>query len=143
MGRTQAIRRLQGAERDSHVSEKPFMIPDLATFCRLVEQDQVGVDWTVYSDIGPSWIGSRRELTFYVDGKPVSENATISRLAELLIDGLSIPATSADHVIHGEGDLRRNGAAIEVVYEWSRAIPYAYPEETGEGVFTLVQTEDA
>jgi hypothetical protein len=123
--------------------DKPFVVDDLATFCQLVEQDRVGVGWTVYSDIGPEWIGSRRELTFYVDGRPASNNATISRLGDLLIEGLQIPATSSDFVIYGEGDLRKNGSAIEVIYYWYKTIPYDYPVKGGSGVFTLVQTDDS
>lgn len=122
--------------------DQPFSIPDLDTFCQLVEQGRVGVDWTVLSDIGPEWMGSERRLTFHVDGRAVGDNPTISRLAARLIDGLQIPATSSAHVIRGEGDLRKNGSAIEVVYDWSKAIPYDHPAETGSGVFTLVQTDD-
>ena len=125
------------------MSARPFVVQDLATFCQLVEQGRVGVEWTVWSDIGPGWIGSRRELGFSVDGRPVPENATVSRLVNALIDGLQIPATSSDSVISGEGELRKNGSAIEVVYEWHKAAPYDYPSESGSGVFTLVQADDS
>ena len=114
-------------------------VPDLEAFARLVEQDKVGVYWLVRSEIGPEWIGSWRELNFFVDGIPVADNELTKRLADALIDGLAIPATSQDHVIRGEGELQLNGNSIEVVYDWSKAVPYDDPVETGEGVFTLVE----
>ncbi|MBD1855237.1 MULTISPECIES: hypothetical protein [Leptolyngbya] len=120
------------------MTSKPFEVPDLATFCLLVEQARVGVGWIVYPDIGPGWIGSHREINFYVDCMLVSKNLIISRLINVLCKGLEIPATSADLVIFGEGELRKNGGAIEVVYDWNKAFPYDNPIESGSGVFTLI-----
>lgn len=117
-------------------------VADLSAFAELVEEDRVGVSWSVLSDIGPEWIGSRRKLNFFVDGILMAENEFTNRLASALIEGLAIPATTKDLVITGEGDLRRNGSSIEVVYDWAKAMPYDNPVETGSGVFTLVKVMD-
>ena len=122
--------------------EQTTEIADVDTLVRLVDQDRVGVDWTVTSTIGPGWIGSSRELSFYVDGKPIAENALARRLTNALIEALSIPETSEDHVISGEGDLRRRGTLIEVVYDWSAAIPYDFPSDSGSGVVALINIEN-
>ena len=118
-----------------------FIVADLNHFVELVGQNRVGVYWSVLSGIGPEWIGSRREIGFFVDGTTMAENKLTKRLADLLIEGLSIPATSKDYLITGEGDLRRNGMLIEVVYDLTKGVPYDEPVETAGGVFALLNLE--
>lgn len=119
----------------------PFVVGDLATFYELVNQGRVSVGWTVYPDVGPEWIGSCRKLDFFVDSRPLLQNQFALQLAELLMAGLQIPDSSPDHVISGEGWVRQNGNAIEVEYEWSKAIPYHPDIETGSGVITLLKLD--
>ncbi len=118
---------------------EPVLVFDLTAFVKLVEQDRVDVAWSVLSEIGPEWIGSRRKIDFFVDGMPMAQNALTHRLVQALIDELALPATSIDHVISGEGHLRRKGRSIEVVYDWTKAVPYDDPVKSGSGVFTLVK----
>jgi hypothetical protein len=117
---------------------EPITVADLNVFTQLVEQDRVCVAWSVLSEIGPEWIGSRCEIKFFVDDTAMADNEFTKQLANRLVAGLGIPATSKDHVISGEGDLRRSGTAIEVVYDWNKAVPYDEPVETGSGVSCLV-----
>lgn len=118
-------------------------VADLKQLVELIDQDKVGVYWTVFSEIGPEWIGSRLEINFFVDGTPMAENQLTNRLANALVDALSIPATSKEHVMTGEGDLRRNGKSIEIVYDWSKAVPYDDPAETGSGAVKPFEVEDS
>lgn len=122
--------------------EQPDEIRDLDALVGLVDQDRISVSWTVTSAIGPEWIGSTRKVSFYVDGIPVPENPLIQRLANVLIEAILIPETSENRVISGEGDLRRRGSLIEIVYEWSAAIPYDWPSDSGSGVVTLINLEN-
>ena len=117
-------------------------VNDVERFCQLVEQGRVGVAWSVSPEFGPEHIGSRREVTFFVDSTPVTASALTERLARILIDGLQIPATSRDHLISGEGDLRRQEYSVEIVYDWQRTIPFDEPVENGSGVFTLIEMDD-
>lgn len=121
---------------------EPIHVADLFAFVELVGKDIVSVSWSVLPEIGPDWIGSRREITFFVDGTPMAENELTNDLANRLVAGLAIPVTSKDHVISGEGDLQLNGTAIDVVYHWDKAVPYADPVETGSGIFRLVDTTE-
>ena len=73
---------------------------------------------------------------------PVAETALIQRLATALVEALSIPASSQDHVISGEGTVRKRDRLIEVEYEWDKTKPYAWPSEAGGGTITLVALED-
>ncbi|MCR9200198.1 MAG: hypothetical protein NXI04_16305 [Planctomycetaceae bacterium] len=113
-------------------------VADLISLAQLVEEDKVGVSWTALSEIGPEWIGSRRKVTFFVDGTPLAENEVTCQLADRLITGLGIPATGKDHVISGEGNLRLNGTVIEVLYDWDKTVPYDDSIEAGSGEFRLV-----
>ncbi|MEO1075719.1 MAG: hypothetical protein AAFX41_07100 [Bacteroidota bacterium] len=108
----------------------------------LVEQGRVDVCWSVTSEGGPGWIGSARVVSFLVDGTPVAETALVQRLATALVEALSIPASSQDHVISGEGTVRKRDRLIEVEYEWDKAKPYAWPSETGGGTVTLIALEN-
>ena len=124
------------------MSEQPTEVRDLETLVGLVDQDRISVDWTVNCEIGPEWMGSNRALTFYVDGNPIAENPLTQRLANALVDALSIPATSKDHVISGEGDLRRRGTVIEIVYDWNSTIPYDWSSGTCGGVVEIIDISD-
>ncbi|WP_254510482.1 hypothetical protein [Anatilimnocola floriformis] len=124
------------------MSDQFIFVADFADFCRLVDENRVGVSWTVYSEIGPDQIGSYRVVQFSVDGIRVAEDATMTPLVERLITALSLPASSEDLVLSGEGSLRRNGNEIEVDYDWFNAAPYADPVDHGSGVFTLARVDE-
>ncbi|MEO1477091.1 MAG: hypothetical protein AAFV01_00795 [Bacteroidota bacterium] len=117
-------------------------VRDVDTLIDLVEQGRVDVRWSVTSEGGPGWIGSARVVSFLVDGTPVAETALVQRLATALVEALSIPASSQDHVISGEGTVRKRDRLIEVEYEWDKAKPYAWPSETGGGTVTLIALEN-
>lgn len=118
--------------------EQSNEIRDLDALVGLVDQDRIAVAWTVTSALGPEWIGSTRHVSFYVNGIPLPENPLIQRLVDVLVEAILIPETSKDRVISGEGKLRRRGNLIEMVYEWSAAIPYDWPSDSGSCVVTLI-----
>lgn len=122
--------------------EQQTEIRDLDALVGLVDHDRVSVDWTVTSAMGPEWIGSTRKLSFCVDGIPIAENSFTRRLAKAIIEAISIPETSEELVISGEGNLRRRGTLIEIVYEWRAANPYDWSSDSGSGVAKLMNIEN-
>ena len=98
-----------------------------------MKESELSVEWYVYSDLGPSWIGSWREVNFFVDGICLVENSFVERLQKYVIDAANIPSKSVDETIHGEGDISISSDTLEIKYWWDKAIPYQDPIETGSG----------
>ena len=95
------------------------------------------VEWKVTSEIGPDWIGSSREICFYLDNYQLTDNEFHSLLKSKLIERLNIPEHSKDHVITGKGELEINGTKLKLHYSWGAAIPYDYPDKRGNGTEVL------
>lgn len=80
--------------------------------------------WEVLCDIGPNWIGSRRNIAFYLDESPLEESDFISFLIERLIEVMEIPSYSEYHVIKGSCTFSLNGSDLILEYETVTNIPY-------------------
>ncbi len=99
---------------------------------------RLSVRWTVSSDIVPSWIGSKREICFYLDSAPIRDNSIHSFLEECLIDKLNIPSTSQDDMIEGKGDLFILNNVLYIDYCVQYSIPYDYPHKHENGKMVLI-----
>jgi hypothetical protein len=99
---------------------------------------KLSVKWKVSSDIGPEWIGSKREVLFYLDSEPILDNSIHSFLEEILIDKLNIPTTSVDDNINGEGDLFILKNDLQIKYSISYTVPYDYPHKYDNGQVILI-----
>lgn len=100
--------------------------------------NKISVKWEVRSEIGPEWIGSKREICFYRNAKPMDDNLAHSFLKESLIEKLKIPEKSKDDIIEGEGDLFVLGNNINITYTISYTIPYDYPHKHENGEVILI-----
>jgi len=66
-----------------------------------LENKTLTVKWKVLCDIGPSWIGSSRTITFYLDKLQFEDSDFCNFMTDKLIEVMEIPSTSEDHVITG------------------------------------------
>lgn len=82
------------------------------------------VEWKVLCDIGPEWIGSSRDITFYLDDIPLENSEMNDWLMHTLIDVMKIPSTSKDVVITGRGEFMLQGSDLMIEYETEANIPY-------------------
>lgn len=101
---------------------------------------KLSVKWQVSSDIGPSWIGSKRDICFYLNSEPISDNSVHSYLKDCLIEKLNIPETSEDDTIEGDGDLFMVGNNLIIKYAISYTIPYSYPHKYENGEVILISS---
>lgn len=115
------------------MSDKFIKIEKFDKLKSLMKSMDFFVKWIVTSDIGPDWIGSTREIKFYLDEFILYETEFCKSLKYKLIDTLSIPSESKDHVIIGDGDITLKDNRLEIYYEWYAAIPYQDPDESKEG----------
>lgn len=115
------------------------LIEDIAALLERMKTSELHVVWRVLSEYGPEWIGSRREICFMLDDAPLLETSLHGALREALVELVHIPATSADVVIEGEGEVARVGDTLELSYAWRAAAPYAYPSEGGRGRGVLMR----
>ena len=63
------------------------------------------VEWTVYSDIGPNWIGSYRKVAFVLGSYKLANTNFYEEIEEKLVTALKIPKTSQDLVIYGDAEI--------------------------------------
>lgn len=91
------------------------------------------VQWNVYSDIGPNWIGSSRTLDFYLDDFLLNDTKFCKKLKNRLVASIPIPSESKEHVITGNGDITLKENQLEIYYEWYATIPYQNPNKSKEG----------
>lgn len=89
-----------------------------------LENKTLTVHWKVLSDIGPNWIGSSRNITFYLDKLPFEDNDLCDFLTDKLIEVMEIPSTSEDHVIKGFGNFILEDSDLIIQYETEANIPY-------------------
>lgn len=99
----------------------------------LMKNMEFSVHWNVTSDIGPSWIGSSRTIEFYLDDFTLNETKFCKNLQDKLVETLSIPSQSKDHVITGDGDITLKEGQLEINYYWYSSIPYQNPDESKRG----------
>ncbi len=98
-----------------------------------MQEKELTVEWTVYSDVGPDWIGSHRTMCFYLDEYPLHDNSFHDRLRQSVIKLVNIPETSEDNVIQGEGEIVEKNGRLYLTYWWSSAPPYQDSVESGNG----------
>ena len=99
---------------------------------------KLSVKWKVSSDIGPDWIGSKREVCFYLNSEPIIDNSIHAFLKEILIDKLNIPEKSEDDNIDEEGDLFILENDLQIKYSISYTVPYDYPHKYDNGQVVLI-----
>ena len=94
---------------------------------------EFSVWWDVLCEIGPEWIGSRREICFVLDGKPLSDSNFHTYLKNQLVNVADIPKESTNYVIQGEGDISLKNGQLIIDYWWSAMIPYQNSDQSGYG----------
>ncbi|MBL7779161.1 MAG: hypothetical protein JNK66_12830 [Chitinophagales bacterium] len=96
------------------------------------------VQWQVTCNIGPDWVGSSRDIQFYINAEPVEDNDFHSFLKDCLIEKLNIPEKSEEDMIEGEGDLLLLGNDVMIKYAISYTVPYNYPHKYENGEVVLI-----
>ena len=104
-----------------------------------LENKTLTVNWKVLCDIGPDWIGSSRNITFYLDKLPFEENDFCNFMTDQLIEVMEIPSTSEHHVIKGFGKFILEGSDLIIQYETEANIPYddKFDFESGTKTFII------
>lgn len=97
----------------------------------------VSLKWTVYPTIGPSWIGSYREITVRVDGESAGENEFWEKMINWVVEKLEIPATSEDILIEGFGEIIWKEGILILEYEEDGSIPYDWPSKRSSGELVI------
>ncbi|MCO7226023.1 hypothetical protein [Pleionea sp. CnH1-48] len=108
-------------------------INSLNTLLQYMQKSELSVEWRVTSDIGPDWIGSTREIYFYLGSEKLDETEFHDQLKSALIKVANIPPSSEKHVIDGEGDVTIEDGFLKIKFWWSKAIPYQHSDESGSG----------
>jgi len=117
---------------------QPIVVEELEALLALIEQADFWVKWVVRCEIGPEWIGGGRFIQFYLARQPLANTPLHDRLKHALVESLRVPETSGDAVISGGGTITRKGDALEIEFEWSAAVPYMYPHDSGHGTAALM-----
>ena len=117
-----------------------IIIENLESLLDHMNKCDLWAEWKVLSDIGPEWIGSSRKICFYLDDVPLGKSEFHNKLKKALSKTASIPETSSDEIIYGEGEVTYKDGVLQVKYWWSKAPPYQDPikKGSGEGVFVDV-----
>ena len=69
-----------------------LQIETMEVLLRYMQEKELSVEWTVYSDIGPGWIGGSRTICFYLDEHPLHDNSFHERLQRSVIAFANIAA---------------------------------------------------
>lgn len=96
------------------------------------------VRWKVLSEIGPEWIGSSRNITFYLDEVSLEDSDFCHFMTGKLIEVMEIPSTSKDEVITGYGIFMLRDSELIIQYETESNIPYDYEFNFDNGVKTFI-----
>lgn len=59
------------------------------------------------------------------------------KLISAIITAASIPGESPDSVISGEGEVSIQAEKLMLDFEWTAAVPYDYPHDSGHGMVEL------
>jgi hypothetical protein len=89
-----------------------------------LESKTLTVKWKILSAIGPNWIGSSRNITFYLDKLPFEGSDFYNFMTDKLIDVMEIPSTSEEQVITGYGIFILQDSDLIIQYETEANIPY-------------------
>lgn len=98
-----------------------------------IEKEELSAEWKVRSRIGPEWVGSRREIVFYIGDQSLGKCSLHEELKKRLICVVGIPESSENEVIDGEADFELSGSTIQVDYLWTKAAPYEDPSFSQKG----------
>jgi hypothetical protein len=96
----------------------------LAELKEELQSKELTVVWSVRCQTGPEWIGSEREICFYLNNQALGNTPMHEMLIDALIKCVNIPATSEVYMIKGEGELRIADNNLVVEYEMEYNIPY-------------------
>ena len=108
-------------------------IKDKEELFDLIQEKEIKVEWTFKSDIGPGWIGRGQTMSFYCDNIEVIENAFLLRLKGKLMKLMADQMNYPDHVINGSGNINLENGKLKLSFFWNGAVPYQYPDISGEG----------
>lgn len=103
-----------------------------------LQSKTLAVRWKVLSQIGPEWIGSSRNITFYLDKAPLEDNDFCHFMANKLIEVMEIPSTSEDHILTGNGIFILQGADLIIEYKTEAVIPYDDNFNSDSGTKTFI-----
>ena len=115
-----------------------LQIETMEVLLRYMQEKELSVEWTVYSDIGPGWIGGSRTICFYLDEHPLHDNSFHERLQRSVIAFANIPETGGENMIYGEGQVSAKNGRLYLSYRWDSAPPYLESVESGHGQGELV-----
>ena len=113
-----------------------IIIESLSQLHELLRISCIDVTWFVRCDIGPDWTEGGRDIQLFYEDKQLL-GSFCDTLTSTIITAASIPSHSADAVITGEGELSLQTKKLVLNYEWSEAIPYDYPRDSGHGTVEL------
>lgn len=116
----------------------PIVVNDLGVLLELLDRSDFWVSWCVKCDISPEWIYGGRSIQFHLGRRPLADTKLHEQLKFALIRTLDIPAIHPDAVISGEGEINRKDNTLRIDFEWSEAVPYMYPRDSGYGTAILV-----
>ena len=117
----------------------PVWLETFAALRERLEEDTLGVDWVVRSDIGPGWIGGGREFDFAFEKSGTLDRAcpVHARLAQALVEALQLPESFGDEMMTGEGEFELSASQLKLRYEFTPAVPYEHGRSEG-GLTTLL-----
>lgn len=112
------------------------MMNTLAELKEALNSKELRVEWSVRCKIGPEWIGSEREISFYLNDQVLGDSPIHEMLIYALIKSVNIPDTSEVYMIKGEGELRIADNSLVVHYQMEYNIPYdtEFKYETGSAI---------
>lgn len=121
----------------SHV--QPSHIDSLDSLCESMKTQECSVEWTVYPEIGPGWIGGAQEICFYLGEQEIGDYFFHDQLKAALMNLVKIPDLLHDHIMEGEGDVKFTDGRLYLEYSWSITPLYSYPiaSHSGEGELVL------
>ncbi len=112
------------------------MMNTLAELKEALQSKELMVEWSVRCETGPEWIGSEREISFYLNDQALGDNPFHEMLKDALVKSVNVPATSEVYMIKGEGELRIVDNNLVVHYQMEYNIPYdtEFKYETGSAI---------
>lgn len=128
------------------IQENTIEVKTLEELYKFISKKDFFVRWKISSDIGPGWIGRKKEVSFYFDRILLKENSFLKELKGSLIKLLEEEDLMQynDHVIIGKGIIILENNYLKISYDWEGTIPYQYSDIKGKGEgFLLLETNDS
>lgn len=94
---------------------------------------ELEVEWTVTSDIGPEWIGSSTEINFYFGNCSLTRNEFLQSFENALKEAMTLPEIGGERIISGEGIIFTENDELKIKFQWFSCLPYMDPDEHGNG----------